>query len=152
MKRHSTSVIAGAILTAALFAFSAFAREHKELNGTWSLIPTKSDFAGEPVIQSGTVKIFEREGNITVSRNFVYDGDDQTYFYKYITDGPKSATIHADRDFKSKVKWDHDVLEVTTTEPNGTTEESYTLSSDGTLVVRVLRPGRRPVNLFFERE
>jgi hypothetical protein len=152
MKRHSASVIAGAILTAALFAFGAFAREHKELNGTWSLIPTKSDFAGEPVIQSGTVKIFEREGNITVSRNFVYDGADQTYFYKYITDGPKNATIHAGGDLKSKVKWDHDVLEVTTTEPGGTTEESYTLSSDGTLVVRVLRPGRRPINLFFERE
>jgi hypothetical protein len=152
MRKLSTTLIAGAVLTTLLFALSAFAREHRELNGTWSLIPTKSDFAGEPVIQSGTVTIFEREGNITVSRNFVYDGPDQTYFYRYMTDGPKNATIHVDKDLKSKVRWDHEVLEVTTTHSGAITEESYTLEADGTLVVRVLRPGRKPIHLFFERE
>jgi hypothetical protein len=155
MRKQSTFAIGGAVLATvlfAIFAVTAIAREHKELNGTWSLIPTKSDFAGEPVIQSGTVTIFERQGNITVSRNFVYNGPDQNYFYKYITDAPNNATIHADKDLKSKARWDHAVLEVTTTEGGATTEESYMLAEDGTLVVRVLRPGRAPINLFFERE
>jgi hypothetical protein len=29
-------------------AFSAFARNHSALNGTWTLVPAKSDFAGQP--------------------------------------------------------------------------------------------------------
>lgn len=155
MKKTSATVIAGAVLAAvlfAIFAVTAIARGHKELNGAWSLIPAKSDFAGEPAIQSGTVTIFDREGNITVSRDFKYDGPDQTYFYRYTTDGPKNASIHAGPDLKSKVRWDGDVLEVTTTQSGATTDERYTLDADGTLVVRVLRPGRRPINLFFERE
>jgi hypothetical protein len=157
MRKQSTIAITGAVLTTVLFALSAFAvcafaRDHKDLNGTWSLIPTRSDFAGEPVVQSGTVTIFEREGNISVSRNFVYDGAAQTYFYKYITDGPKNATIHADKDFKSKTKWDHDVLRVTTMQSGETTEESYTLAPDGALMVSVAREGHRPINLVFERE
>jgi len=155
MRKQPSLAIGGAVLTVvlfAVFAVTAIARDHKELNGTWSLIPARSDFAGEPAIQSGTVTIFEREGNITVSRNFKYDGPDQIYFYRYTTDGPKNSTIHAAPDFKSKVRWDGDVLEVTTTQPAGPTDERYVLDPDGTMVVRVLRPGRRPINLFFERE
>jgi hypothetical protein len=67
MRINSTTTIAGAVLTAALFAFSAFAHEHTALNGTWTLVPANSDFAGQPVIQTGTVTIDERQGNITVS-------------------------------------------------------------------------------------
>jgi len=155
MKKQPSLAIGGAVLATvlfAIFAVTAIARDHTELNGTWSLIPARSDFAGEPAIQSGTVTIFDREGNITVSRNFKYDGPDQTYFYRYTTDGPKNSTIHAGPDLKSKVRWDGDVLEVTTTQLGATTDERYTLDADGTLVVRVLRPGRRPINLFFERE
>ena len=40
-----------------LFGFSAFACDHSALNGTWTLVPAKSDFAGQPVVQTGTVTI-----------------------------------------------------------------------------------------------
>jgi hypothetical protein len=62
MRIYSISTIATALITL-LFALSAFARDHVALNGTWTLIPAKSDFAGQPVVQTGTVTIKEREGN-----------------------------------------------------------------------------------------
>jgi hypothetical protein len=145
--------IAGAVLTTLLFAFSAVAHEHTALNGTWTLVPAKSDFAGQPVIQSGTVTIDERQGNITVTRNFAYQGaTGETYFYRDMTDSENSATIHSGKDLKSKTRWDHDVLKVTTTQSGAVTVESYTLAADGTMMVNVLRPGHAPTTLIFERK
>ena len=40
--------IAEAVLTMSLFAIPAFARDHNVLNGIWTLVPAKSDFAGQP--------------------------------------------------------------------------------------------------------
>ena len=136
MRKQSTIAIAGGVLLTALFAFSAFARDHHTaMNGTWTLAPTKSDFAGQPVIQTGTVTIDERQGNITVSRNFAYEGAGETFFYRDMTDSQNNATIHTGKDLKSKARWDHDVLRVTTTRESGaTTEESYTLAADGSLM------------------
>jgi hypothetical protein len=86
MRTYSTTTIAGAVLATLLFAFSAFARDHSALNGTWTLVPAKSDFAGQPVVQTGTVTIADREGIIIVSRSFVYEGATETFFYRDITD------------------------------------------------------------------
>src|SRR5579872_2063439 len=92
MRIYSTTTIAGAVLTTLLFAVSAFAHEHTALNGTWTLVPTKSDFAGQPVIQTGTVTINERQGDITVSRSFTYEGATETFFYRDLTDSENNAT------------------------------------------------------------
>ena len=154
MKTYSTSTrtVAGAVMATFLFAFSAFAREHHTLlNGTWALIPAKSDFAGQAFIQTGTVTIDDRQGNITVSRNFVYQGAAATFFYRDLTDSQNGATIHDGKDLKSKTRWDHDVLKVTTTQSGVTTLESYSLAADGTMVVSVIRPGHTPVTLLFQR-
>jgi hypothetical protein len=143
--------LTNAMAAAAFLVFSAFAREHTALNGTWTLVPTRSDFAGQPVIQTGTVTINEREGNIFVSRSFVYEGATGTIFYSDRTDGENNATIHSGRDLKSKTRWDHDVLKVTTTQSGATTVESYSLAADGTMMVRVERPEQRPLTLVFVR-
>ena len=127
-------------MTTLLFAFSAFARDHSALNGTWTLVPAKSDFAGQPVVQTGTVTINDRQGIIIVSRNFVYEGATETFFYRDITDAENNATIHTGKDLKSKTRWDHDVLKVTTTQSGAITLESYTLAADGTMMVSVVRP------------
>ena len=126
MRTYSTTSITGAVLTALLFAFCAFARDHTFLNGTWTLVPTKSDFAGQPVVQTGTVTINERQGIITVSRNFAYEGATETFFYRDMTDAENNATIHTGKDLKSKTRWDHDVLKVITTQSGAVTVESYT--------------------------
>jgi hypothetical protein len=139
-------------LSCLLFATFAFGASHA-LNGTWTLVPTKSDFAGQPVIQTGTVTINEREGDITVARNFKYDGDGETFFYRDMTDSRNGATIHSGKDFKSKAKWDHDVLKVTTTLQSGViAEETYRLAPDGTMTATVVKPGQKTVSLTFERK
>jgi hypothetical protein len=140
-------------LAATLFAFCAVAREHTAMNGTWTLAPGRSDFAGQRAIQSGTVTIDERQGNITVSRSFVYEGAaGETVFYNDTTDGQNDATIHTGNDLKSKTRWDHGVLKVTTTESGAVTLESYTLAADGDMMVDVVRPERKPITLVFQRK
>src|SRR6202521_576257 len=126
--------------TMILFALSAFGGDHSALNGTWTLVPAKSDFAGQPVVQTGTVTITDRQGIIIVSRSFVYEGATETFFYSDITDTENNATIHAGKDLKSKTRWDHDVLKVTTTESGAITLESYTLAPDGTMTISVVKP------------
>lgn len=139
-------------MTTLLFAFAAFARDHSALNGTWTLVPAKSDFAGQPVVQTGTVTIADRDGVIIVSRNFTYEGATETYFYRDLTDAENNATIHTGKDLKSKTRWDHGVLKVTTTESGAVTLESYTLAADGDMMVDVVRPEQKPITLVFQRK
>jgi len=140
-------------LTTLLFAFSAFAGDHSALNGTWTLVPTKSEFAGQPVVQTGTVTISDRQGVIVVSRSFKYEGATETFFYNDSTGNSEhSTTIHTGKDLKTKTKWDHDVLKVTTTQSGAVTLESYSLATDGTMMVSVERPEHKPITLAFERQ
>ena len=134
------------------FACSAIARDHTALNGTWTLVPSKSDFAGQSAVQTGTVTIDDRQGNITVSRSFVYEGAAETLFYSDITDSQRNATIRTGKDLKSKTRWDHDVLKVTTTQSGAITLESYTLGADGTMVVSVVRSEHKPITLVFQHK
>jgi len=140
------------LMTTLLFALPAFAGSHTALNGTWTLVPTKSEFAGQPVIQTGTVTINERQGDITVSRNFKYEGAEETLFYRDMVDSRNGATIHDGKDFKSKARWDHDALKVTTTQSGGVTTETYTLAPDGTMTATVMKLGQKPITLVFERK
>jgi hypothetical protein len=151
MKTYSTAVIAGAVLTT-LFAFSAFAIDHRVLNGTWTLTPAKSDFAGQSVVQTGTVTISDNQGIIIVERSFVYEGAAETFFYRDVTDAESNATIHSGKDLKSKTKWDHDALKVTTTRSGAVTIETYSLAPDGDMIATVTRPDHKPITLVFERK
>ena len=150
MRTHSTTITT-AVLTTLLFACTATARDHRAMNGTWTLVPTKSDFAGQAVVQTGTVTIDDRQGIITVSRNFVYAGTTETFFYSDMTDAQHNATIRTSKDLKSKARWDRDVLKVTTTQSGAVTVESYTLVADGNMTVTVARPEHTPITLVFQR-
>src|ERR1035437_4231445 len=151
MRTNSTPITA-AVLTTLLFACSAIAADHRAMNGTWTLVPTKSDFAGQSVVQTGTVTIDDHQGIITVSRNFVYAGATETFFYSDMTDAENNATIHSGKDLKSKTRWDHDVLKVTTTLSGAVTVESYALGSDGTMTVTVVKADQKPITLVFRHE
>jgi hypothetical protein len=144
--------ITRAALAAVLFACSAFAHDHSALNGAWKLVPTKSEFAGQPVMQTGTVTISSEGDVIIVTRSFAYAGATETFFYKDMTDAENNATIHSGKDLKSKTKWDHDVLRVTTTQSGAVTVESYSLAADGTMLTSVVRPDHKPITLVFERK
>ena len=144
--------ITGAALAAVLFACSAFAHDHSAFNGAWKLVPTKSEFAGQPVIQTGTVTISGEGDVIIVTRSFAYEGATETFFYKDMTDAQNNATIHSGKDLKSKTKWDHDTLKVTTTQSGAVTVESYSLATDGAMLASVVTPEHKPITLVFERK
>ena len=152
MRTYSASTIPGAVLTTLLFAVSAFGRDHSSLNGIWTLVPAKSDFAGQPVVQTGTVTISDHKGIIVVSRSFVYAGATETFFYNDSTGSQHGATVHSGKDLKTKTKWDDDVLKVTTTQSGAVTLESYALAADGTMTVNVARPERKPITLVFTHQ
>ena len=135
-----------------LLAIPGFARDHSAMNGTWTMVPAKSDFAGQPVVQTGTVTINDRQGIVTVSRSFVYAGSNETFFYRDMTDAENGATIHTGKDLKSKAKWDHNVLRVKTIQSGAITLESYTLGADGTMLVSVVRPEHNPITLVFQHQ
>lgn len=136
-----------------LAAFSAFAGDHKALNGTWTLVPAKSDFGGQSVVQTGTVTISDHQGVIVVSRSFVYEGATETFFYGDSTANSRnSPTIHTGKDLKTKTSWDHDVLQVETAQSGAVTHENYTLAADGTMLVSVVRLERKPITLVFQRK
>ena len=140
------------ILTTLLFALSAFAGDHSSLNGTWTLVPAKSHYAGQPVVQTGTVTISDHQGIIVVSRSFVYEGATETVFYSDSTANSRnSPTIHTGKDLKTKTKWDDDVLKVTTTQSGAVTLERYTLANDGSMTVSVERPDHKLITLVFQK-
>ena len=86
MRLQSRNFFKASVICLAFFAVSAaIAGGHHSLNGTWVLEPTKSDFAGQPAVQTGTVTINDREHNITVSRNFTYDGANETFSISCVT-------------------------------------------------------------------
>jgi hypothetical protein len=86
-------MVAGAVLTILLFTFSALARHHSALNGSWTLVPSRSDLARQPVIQTGIVTIADRQGIIVPPHNFVYEGATETFFYRDITDAENNAAF-----------------------------------------------------------
>ena len=138
----------------ALVFFSMYASaadHHHDLNGTWKLVPTRSEFAGEPALQMGTITINDRDRNITVSRNFTYEGANQTVSYSSSIDGRLKSTIPGP-DFTAKAKWDDNVLKVMSTQNGITTEERFRLTGDGSMMLTVDRPGHRTETLFFERQ
>jgi hypothetical protein len=150
--RTISTAVAGAILTTLLLGYSAFARDHSSLNGAWTLVPARSDFAGQSVVQTGTVTIREKQGVIIVDRSFKYEGATETFFYHDVTDAEDNATIKTGKDLKSKSRWDHDVLKVTTTHSGAVTLESYALAPDGSMTVTVVRPRQKPITLAFQRQ
>jgi|SRR5579864_2936272 len=146
------STVAKIALSAMLCAFIALARDHKDYNGTWTLLPERSDFAGQPPIQSGTVTIKDGEDSVVVERRFTYGDAGITYFYRDTIASTHGGTVHAAKDVKSKTKWDHDILRITTTQPNGVTEESYSLTNEGLLQIDIEKPGGAPTRLVFARQ
>jgi hypothetical protein len=135
----------------ALFAGYALAVNHHELNGTWQLIPERSEFHGEPIIKTGSVTIADREGNIYVSRKINFDGMNQSTSSTFDTDGPARTSIK-EPGIRSKTEWKGDILQVTTTRDGATTVERYSLSAEGIMVLTVDRPGHAVETLLFERQ
>lgn len=142
---------AAALAVVAVFsAAPAFANHHHELNGTWQLVPARSELHGEPAIETGAVTINDREGNIYVERSFNFDDANRSVTSSFATDARAKASIK-EPGFKSKAKWDGDVLKVTTNHEGITTVERYSLLGDGTMMLLVERTSRPAETFYFQR-
>ncbi|MGA2877399.1 MAG: hypothetical protein ABSG13_00445 [Bryobacteraceae bacterium] len=141
------------VATLAMVAGSAFAVNHHQLNGSWQLVPSRSEFNGEPAIQTGTVTINDRERNIYVQRNFNFDGANQSTSTSFSTDAREKTTIkEKEQGFKSKAKWDGDVLKVVTMQDGINITERYSLRDESTMMLQIDRTGHQPETLFFQRQ
>ena len=115
MSRQSSRNFLRCTAAAVLLAGCAFADKHHSMNGTWQLTPERSEFNGEPAIQTGTVTINDRERNIYVSRNFDFDSASKSTSTSFTTDAAHGASIkNKETGFKSKAKWEGDALVVVT--------------------------------------
>jgi len=142
MNIQSGKLFKGILAFLLVFVVKAGAGDHHLLNGIWVLVPTRSDFAGEPAIQTGNLTIGDRQHHIYVSRTFSYDGALGTISYNFSMDGSENG----------KAKWDGDVLQVTTTEDKIPTVERYSLAPDGALTLAVTRPSHPAITLIFLRQ
>jgi hypothetical protein len=137
--------------TLAIFAGCALAANHHELNGTWQLVPARSEFHGEPVMRSGVITIDDREGNIYISRNFTYGDANESTTSTFSTDARENTSIK-EPGVRNKTQWEHDVLKVTTTRDGITSVERYRLGGDGSMVLMIDRPGHAVETLLFQRQ
>jgi hypothetical protein len=152
MRLHLSKTFLSSAAVTVFFAASAFAANHHSLNGTWRLISDRSDFAGGTMIQSASITINDRQHNISISRNFTSEGENTTASYTFDTDARENSTIRQGASFKSKAKWEGDVLKVTTTRDNGVETERYSLQPDGTLMLVIDRPDHRTLTLYLQRQ
>lgn len=136
---------------AGLGAGLALANNHHALNGTWQLVPSKSELHGEPAIETGTVTINDREGNIYVQRSFDLDSASLSTSTSVATDARAKTSIK-EPGFKSKAKWDGNVLKVTTDHEGSMTVERYSLMGDGTMMLQVERTSRPAEVFYFQRQ
>jgi hypothetical protein len=125
---------------------------HPNINGTWVLNKVRSNFAGETVIETGSITVNDREHHIYISRTFNYDGEKGGFDYNFTTDGEENSSIKKGVSFKSKAKWEGDNLKVKTTRDGLTTTEHFSLSADGTLILMVDRPNHQAETLLFQRQ
>lgn len=151
MRSQSCRFFITSTLAAALATAMAFADTHQNLVGTWALVPTTGD-GSAPEIKTATITIADREHNIYISRNFTFDDSSQTLSYSFTTDSREDVSIRQGKTFKSKVKWDGNLLKVTTIRDNATEREQYSLRPDGLLMLMIERPSHPPLTLYFERQ
>lgn len=141
-----------AIAAFLVFSTAALARDHHQLNGTWRLIPSRSELNGEQPFASGTVTINDHGRNIYLAQQFGISEPQQSVSAGFTIDGHENSVIRRGSNFWGMANWENDSLHVQTTENGVTSTERFMLRPDGTMAMDFIRPGHQPVTLFFERE
>ena len=142
-----------AIAAVLLFSAGAWARDHRQdVNGTWKLIPTRSELNGEPAIESGTVTSDDHGGKIHLAQNFAFAAPTESASANFTLEGRENNVIRSGGSFWGIANWSNDTLQVSVTDNSSNSTERLSLEPDGTMVMNFERSGHRPVRLFFERE
>lgn len=138
---------------AALLMFStvALAESHGVLNGTWTLVPERSQLNGEPAIESGTVTFNNAGRNVNLTQHFTVADPAQSIASSFTMNGRTNNAMSLGANSWSLAKWEGHSLQVNTTQNGVTSEESYSLQPDGMLMLTYERPGHKTITLFFQR-
>jgi hypothetical protein len=134
----------------ALFSGLAWAGRH-DLNGTWTLVPLRSTFSGEPEMTAGTVVINDFEDKISLAENFTYANPLQQATASFSIAGRHDQKIRQGN-LEARARWDHETLEVDATENGVPQVQRFNLLPDGTMMMTLERPGHPAVSLLFERQ
>ena len=135
-----------------LFSLAASARNHDDLNGTWKLLPPRSELNGEPAFSSGTVTITSHGGNLYLSQSFAMASEHDTATAGFTIQGKLDSVIRQGTDFWGVAKWSEDTLEVQTTNKGEISMERFRTDPDGVMVLTLDRSGHHTVRLFFVHE
>jgi hypothetical protein len=148
-KPCKTFLIAAAALM--LLPAGLLASDHHDLNGTWNLIPGRSQLNGEPVVETGTITIRDHSGKIYFSQHLSYANPTESLSAGFTLEGRKNMVLQQSPTFSGTAGWENGSLLVSTTDDGRTSNERLTLQPDGVLMLNFEQPGHQPVTLFFER-
>jgi hypothetical protein len=113
----------------------AHAQSKTDLSGTWKLNLDQSDFGPLPKLTSRIDKIEHHGKDLKIATTQVGPQGEFSYEMKYVIDGSEVTNTVVGNPFKSKLKFEGDVLVIETQGSiNGndfTMVERYTLSADG---------------------
>ena len=105
------------------------------LSGTWVLQADKSDFGPAPAPTSRTDVVDHQEPKLNIKRTIVQNGTEVVGNLVFVIDGKEYKNTMGPQELASTLKWDGQVLVVTTSTSMQGADVSlvdrYTLSADG---------------------
>ncbi|MGC4054160.1 MAG: hypothetical protein QM757_34170 [Paludibaculum sp.] len=125
------------LLTGIVLAFltTAFAAAAPNFTGSWKLNTSKSDFGQFPAPSSMTQTVTHDEPKIKIAMKQTSDMGDMEFEREYTTDGKEYTNDMRGNPVKSVLKWDGDVLIITSKGKFGdndfTMVDRWKLSEDG---------------------
>ena len=147
--RSFCTILTVTVFAVVLCSMPMLAADHDALNGTWTLVPSQSNFGSNPAIESGRITIASQGDTTTVTRSFKYSEGGEEVFYRDMTQSQDNA---AAGDLKSETSWSGEMMKVSTVRGNANVTETYSLAPDGNLVVTVAHGDQAPVTLVFTRK
>lgn len=101
-------------LALAAFAVSPLAAK-QNFTGTWTMVPTKSDFGAMPAPSKYEQKIEHNDPNLKITISQTGQRGDRSNDFVYHTGGKETTNDTRGGSMKSKAKWEGDTLVINST-------------------------------------
>jgi hypothetical protein len=129
-------------LAMALFATvcvtSVAAQENAKWTGTWKMIPSKSQFAGNGP-SSIVIKFELKDATLTETMTVVNDNGERAFTAKYTTDGKETTQEVIGRTAQTSAKWEGEALVIDFKAEGRGFRRKITLSPDGKTMTIAVR-------------
>lgn len=129
-------------IMAAMCSLAISAQEKSKWNGTWKMVPEKTQFAGGEGPSKIIIKLDVKEGSVTETMTITHEGEDHSFTATYATDGKAVSQEVMGRTAQTTAKWDGDALIIDFKAEDGGFARKIKLSSDGkTMTIAVHHSG-----------